>query len=66
MKKITPQHLTTFRKHFKLSQAQMAKELGITRCTLSRWEKNHTPIPSYMFFALRGMGQYLKEREKQK
>jgi DNA-binding XRE family transcriptional regulator len=58
--KFTPAHLRFFRKTFSLSQAQAAKELGVSRVTWNRWE-NGAAIPAYLPNALRGAVAARKE-----
>ena len=44
---MTPQALTHLRKALGFTQAQLAKELGVIRTTVSRWEmtSGRYPIP---------------------
>ena len=44
---MTPQELIQLRKTLGLTQAQLAKELGVIRTTVSRWEmaSGRYPIP---------------------
>lgn len=55
----TPQHLSLFRDHFKLTQAQAAALTGVSRVSWARWEKGRSSIPMHMIHTLRGMTQLL-------
>lgn len=42
---MTPSDLSALRKTLHLTQAQLARELGVTRNTVNRWERGHNVIP---------------------
>lgn len=57
---LTPAHLTYFRKHFSLTQAQAAQLVGVTRVTWNRWETGKSPVPAHLIHTLRAVGGQLK------
>ena len=46
-----------FRKKYKLSQAALGAMLGASRNTISRWETNVWPVPTYVPLALAELGR---------
>ncbi len=52
--------LRRLRLDMELHQQDLADELGVSRKTLSWWENAHTPVPAYMFEAVRRMNCALK------
>ncbi|MEW6163088.1 MAG: helix-turn-helix transcriptional regulator [Nitrospirota bacterium] len=50
---MTIKELKAWRKRTGYSQGKLAKVLGITPLTVSRWERGVTVIPSFLHLALR-------------
>jgi DNA-binding XRE family transcriptional regulator len=65
-----PNELKAWRKKHKVSQAKLAKALGVNTLTISRWERRVYDIPPYLSLALKGLeaerrfehGKHLPER----
>ena len=57
---LTPAHLIHFREHFRLTQAQAAAHLSVSRVTWNRWESGHHTIPAHLIHTLRAVVQDLK------
>lgn len=49
---MTPQELVDRREELRLTRAELARILGISRSTLHRWEAGDTAIPPYLELAL--------------
>lgn len=49
---MSPKQLIQFRTRLGWSQAQFARELGVNRSTVNRWEHGRCPIPSLAALAL--------------
>ncbi|MDI9556971.1 MAG: helix-turn-helix domain-containing protein [Syntrophorhabdus sp.] len=49
---MTPQDLKTWRYKTGFSQAGLAKTLGVTVMTVSRWERGTREIPPFLYLAL--------------
>lgn len=45
---ITPELIRDTRHELGMSQSRLAKEIGVTRFTVSNWEKGRTDPPSVM------------------
>ena len=58
----TPEDIKQFRERHSLTQARLGKELGVARCSVSRWERGVVSIPSVMPVALRGLGYIFSNR----
>jgi DNA-binding transcriptional regulator YiaG len=52
---MTKKEFRTLRGLIKLSQANLAKELGVTLRTVARWERGEFPIPRVAELALRNL-----------
>ena len=50
---MTPQDLKKWREQTGYSQGQLAKALGVTTGTVSRWERGTSPLPSFLLLALK-------------
>lgn len=50
--------LAALRKRMQLTQLQVAKELGVTRETIMRWEKNSSDMPVKYMFAFSKIYKY--------
>lgn len=48
-----PKELQTWRKRTGYSQGRLARVLGITPLTVSRWERGESNIPPFLHLALR-------------
>ncbi len=59
----TPQDLKLFRTRYGLSQLKLGHELGVTRSTVSRWERGLSRIPSVTHVALRGLTYIFANRK---
>ena len=59
----TPSDLKVFRTRYGLSQAKLGHELGVTRSSVSRWERGAVRIPSVMHTALRGLSYIFANRK---
>lgn len=56
-----------FREKYKLSQTALGEMLGASRNTISRWETNVWPVPTYVPLALAELGRRMDaERAKPK
>jgi len=55
--------LKEWRRRWGLSQAALAKRLGVIRLTVTRWESGARPIPSFLPLALKGLEAELEEEE---
>src|SRR5947208_2757226 len=47
----------------RLSQAECARRLGVSRVTVSNWSRGQQRIPRWLPLALRGLGQKLAEEQ---
>ena len=56
--------LIEFRKKHSLTQKQMAKELGVSRQSIWRWETGRTSVPIIMPVTLRGLAMILADRKR--
>lgn len=54
--------LKAWRKKHRVSQAKLAKELGIAVLTVSRWERGESAIPPYLHLALESVARKREER----
>ena len=65
---MTGPELRAWRDHWQLSQADLARTLGIHINTVHRWERETVPIPPYLELALaelnRRLGAALERRAK--
>jgi transcriptional regulator with XRE-family HTH domain len=52
---MTRKEFRTLRGLIKLSQAKLAKELGVTLRTVARWERGEFPIPRVTELAMRNL-----------
>ncbi len=52
---MTPKQLKAWRKKHGYSQSQLARALGYTTITVSKWERGANPIPAHMAVTLRGL-----------
>jgi DNA-binding transcriptional regulator YiaG len=52
---MTRREFRTLRGLIELSQAKLAKELGVTLRTVARWERGEFPIPRVAELALRNL-----------
>ncbi len=50
-----PNELKAWRKKNAVSQAKLAKALGISVLTVSRWERGESAIPPYLPITLKGL-----------
>ena len=63
----TTDDLKQFRYRYNKTQSQLAQDLGVTRSTVSRWERGVVRIPSIMPVALRGLTHiYASRRSSQR
>lgn len=53
---ITGKHLREYRKHYGLTQAEMAEKLGVTKESISEWERERRELPGTVKFALESVG----------
>jgi DNA-binding XRE family transcriptional regulator len=59
---MTPTDLIAARKALGLSQAALARTLGVSLNTTNRWEKGERAIPPYLWLAIEGLRhQHCKE-----
>jgi transcriptional regulator with XRE-family HTH domain len=58
---MTGQELREWRKKLGLSQAALARHLGVTRVTVTRWEIGLRPVPSFLGLAMRALEIDLRE-----
>lgn len=52
---MTPAELTEARESLHLSQAALARLLGVHPNIVNRWERGHAKIPPYLPLAIRGL-----------
>jgi len=58
---MTGKDLKAWRKRWGLSQAALAKRLGVIRLTVTRWESGARPVPSFLPLALKGLEAELQK-----
>jgi predicted transcriptional regulator len=58
---MTSKELKKWREQYGLSQAKLARVLGVDVMTISRWERGVIGIPPFMHFALYGLECKQKE-----
>jgi DNA-binding XRE family transcriptional regulator len=61
---LTPQTLKRQRQELKLTQAELAKELSVSRNSVIGWEAGRHRIPGWMNYALAGL--YAKQASMSK
>ncbi len=49
---VTGEHLRAYRKKYALTQAEMAEKLGVTKESISEWERGARDLPGTVKFAL--------------
>ena len=60
-----PALLVTIRHRLKLSQAILAKIVGVSRTTVSMWENGHVPIPKAAVELIKRLFPWLDRQERQ-
>jgi DNA-binding transcriptional regulator YiaG len=60
-----PALLVTIRHRLKLSQAILAKIVGVSRTTVSMWENGHVPIPKAAVELLKRLFPWLDREDRQ-
>jgi len=60
-----PALLVTIRHRLKLSQAILAKIVGVSRTTVSMWENGHVPIPRAAVELIKRLFPWLDRQERQ-
>lgn len=60
-----PALLVTIRRRLKLSQAILAKIVGVSRTTVSMWENGHVPIPKAAVELIKRLFPWLDRQERQ-
>jgi DNA-binding transcriptional regulator YiaG len=60
-----PALLVTIRHRLKLSQAILAKIVGVSRTTVSMWENGHVPIPKAAVELIKRLFPWLERQERQ-
>jgi len=61
---MTPGELRRIRKRMKLTQAELAEEIGVARNTVTRWEIDLNPIPEPMAKLIRLIAAQRKAGKK--
>ncbi len=61
-----PSELVFFRKKHSLTQSQFARELGVARSTVWRWETGRSTIPCIMPVTLQGLRHIFEARKSSK
>lgn len=61
---MTPLQLTEAREALHLSQVDLARALGVSANTVSRWHQGQRATPSYLWLALKGI-QHMRDCEGQ-
>jgi DNA-binding transcriptional regulator YiaG len=51
----TRDEFVRIRGEMRLSQVELAKLLGVTQPTISRWEQGHTPVDARTMIALKAL-----------
>lgn len=64
MATMKPGELKAIRKNLKLTQAQLAKALGVDRVTVARWETGLRKLPPMLTLAIKGFRSELRKRRK--
>ncbi len=59
-----PGELRAAREKLGLTQAELAKALGVQRVTVARWETGLRKIPAMMVLALKGLRSGLRKRRE--
>ena len=62
---MTPAQLTEARQDLVMSQAELARTLGVAANTVNRWEAGARKIPPYLWLALEGLYHQQRCREYQ-
>lgn len=61
---MTGQELREWRKKWKITQEQLAEDLGVYRVSVNRWERGVRSIPSFLHLALEALEYRLKKGGK--
>lgn len=59
-----PGELKVIREKLKLTQAQLAKALGVDRVTVARWETGLRKLPPMLALAIKGFRSELRKGKK--
>ena len=63
---MTPDELTTRREQLGLTQAELARMLGVPALYVWRWEDGRYKVPALMDMALRGVHATLEEQPRRR
>ncbi|MEW6386313.1 MAG: helix-turn-helix transcriptional regulator [Thermodesulfobacteriota bacterium] len=61
---MTEQELKSWRQGWKVTQARLAKMLGVHRVTIAKWESGARGIPPFLPLALKALEFEMKEAGK--
>lgn len=61
---MTGEQLKKIRKKFGQTQTELAEMLGVSRNTVTRWETDDQPIPSYLHLALAELSRRLEDKKE--
>lgn len=64
MATMKPGELKAVREKLKLTQAQLAKALGVDRVTVARWETGLRKLPPMLALAIKGFRSELRKGRK--
>lgn len=54
------------RKAQRITQAELAQEMGVTQAAVSQWENQHTPMPWHRYFeAVAAIERIVSERDRE-
>jgi DNA-binding XRE family transcriptional regulator len=59
-----PVLLVTIRQRLQLSQALLAKTVGVSRTTISMWENGHVPIPKAAVELIKRLFPWLDRQDR--
>jgi DNA-binding transcriptional regulator YiaG len=63
---MTPEELTTRREELGLTQAGLARMLGVPPLTVWKWEHANQKVPALMDMALRGVQATIEEQPRRR
>lgn len=64
LKHMTRFELARIRKRLKLTQADLARDLRVSRAAVSRWESGKRPIDGVLALAMKGLAEGKRRRRR--